>query len=98
MQPGAILRHVRRMTGSSQRELAKRASLPRSVLGRVESAVNQPTPFTRALDAARYELVAIPTCPAPSSELMAHLRSVPLDERVEMALQARGADDLASLI
>lgn len=60
--PEALLKRVRRWANLSQRELAARAGVPQSTVGRIESGATDPRTRTlsRLLQAAGFELEAEP--------------------------------------
>jgi hypothetical protein len=98
MRAGAILRQLRALTHLSQRELAERAGLSRSVVGRLEADGVQPSPLQRCVETVGYQLIPVPRPEGISSELRNYLATVPLDERVERVLSIRGARDIAEFL
>lgn len=62
MKAGTSLRHARRQAGLSQRELASRAGVPQSTVGRIENGAAEPRSSTldRLLRACGFQLEALP--------------------------------------
>src|SRR3954447_3349060 len=96
MDRATVLRHIRHVQGLSQRQLGQRAGLSKSTIARIETDDTPVDAFFAAVRAAEFDLIPIPQCPEPPAELLRHLRNTPIDERVEIGLRARGADDLVT--
>lgn len=72
LAPGELVRRLRRGLQWSQRQLAKRAGMPRSLIGRVESGGQvELGSLRRLLSALGCELLVLPA----SEELLAHFRA-----------------------
>jgi predicted transcriptional regulator len=58
MNPGELLRRARRKAGISQRDLARRAQVPQSTIGRIEAGAIDPrmSTMTNLLQACGYRL------------------------------------------
>ena len=97
-RPGRYLRHARRKSGFTQAELAERAGVPQSVIGRIESGASMPRFDTmdRLLNACGFALELETRAGAGVDRtLIEPLVAASPADRAQLATeQARGVADL----